>query len=100
MAEKTERVVIIPLRSGLQKEPRQDRTKRAIYEIKQYAFRHAKASDVKVSRGINEALWARGKKKPAASMKARMAVSGGVARMFLPDEKEEVKKKAEPKGAV
>jgi large subunit ribosomal protein L31e len=98
--EKHERIVNIPLRAGLQKEPRGDRTKRAIYEIRQYAFRHADVSDVKVSKMLNESIWARGKKKPPARLRVKILVSEGVAKVMLPDEKEEARKKAEPKGAV
>jgi ribosomal protein L31E len=100
MAEKDERIIIIPLRAGLQKEPRADRTKRAIYEIRQHVVRHAKVGEVKVSKGVNEALWVRGKKKPQAKIKVKLIVSEGVAKVLLPDEKEEVKKKEAPKGAV
>ena len=101
MAEKhdsVEKIVTIPLRKGLQKAARDNRTKRAVYEIRQYVFRHTKADDVKVSKLVNELLWKRGIQKPPAKIKVKLVVSEGVAKVMLPDEIEE--KKEEKKGVA
>jgi len=101
MAEKhdsVEKIVTIPLRKGLQKAARDNRTKRAVYEIRQYVFRHTKADDVKVSKLVNELLWKRGIQKPPAKIKVKLIVSKGAAKVMMPDEIEE--KKEEKKGAA
>ncbi len=101
MAEKTEtveRMVTIPLRAGWLKKARNDRTKRAIYEIRQYAMRHTDAGEVKVSKLVNELLWQYGIQKPPNKLKVKLSVSEGTAKVMLPDEKEEPKE--EKKGAV
>lgn len=100
MAEKTdERIVTIPLRYGMQKKARNDRTKRAIYEIKEYALRHTGSAEVKVSKLVNETLWKRGKQKPQGKIKVKLSFSEDIARVMLPEEKEEIKAE-EKKGAV
>ncbi len=93
-----ERIVAIPLRAGWLKKARNDRTKRAIYEIKQYAFRHTDAGEVKVSKLVNELLWQYGIQKPPNKLKVKLSVSEGIAKVMLPDEKEEPKE--EKKGAA
>jgi large subunit ribosomal protein L31e len=93
-----ERIVTIPLRAGCLKKARNDRTKRAIYEIKQYALRHTDAEEVKVSKLVNELLWQYGIQKPPNKLKVKLSVSEGVAKVMLPDEKEEPKE--EKKGAA
>ncbi len=101
MAEKEkslERIVTIPLRASCVKKPRDDRTKRAIMTIREYVFRHTDADDVKVSRTVNETIWKRGKQKPRGKIKVKLSVSKGIAKVMLPDEKEE--SKAEKKGAA
>ena len=98
MAEKKEVIANIPLRASWVKEPRNDRTKRTILTIKEYVFRHMKSEDVKVSKLVNELIWERGIQKPPGSIKVKISVSDGVAKVMLPDEKEEVK--VEKKGAA
>ncbi|MBM3303775.1 MAG: hypothetical protein FJY76_01660 [Candidatus Aenigmarchaeota archaeon] len=96
--EKVEKIVTIPLRAGWLKEPRGDRTKRSIYEIRHYVFRHTGAGDVKVSKLVNELIWRKGIQKPPGSVKVKLSVSKDTARVMLPDEKEEVVE--EKKGAA
>lgn len=92
MAEKkSERIVIIPLRAGWLKKPRDDRTKRAITDIRNYVFRHTDAEEVKVSKLVNETIWKRGKQKPQGKIKVKVTVMDGKATVRLPDEREETK---------
>jgi large subunit ribosomal protein L31e len=101
MAEKNsfDKIVNIPLRKSWLLKARNKRTKRAIYEIKKYTLKHTKADDVKVSKMVNELLWEHGIQRPPNSLKVKIVVSGGVAKVMLPDEKEEIKAE-EKKGAA
>ncbi len=102
MAEKetkpVEKIVTIPLRGGCLKKARNGRTKRAVYEIKQYALRHTDAGEAKVSKLVNEMLWQYGIQRPPNKLKVKLSVSEGIAKIMLPDEKDEPKE--EKKGAA
>jgi len=94
-----EKIVTIPLKDLSY--PRAERANRAIRDIKDYLYKHEKASEVRISKGVNDIVWARGKKKPPASVKVKVKLEGGTVFASLPEEKEVVKKtKEEPKGLV
>lgn len=84
MAE-TERVYTIPLREA-KKAPRWKRSKRAVYEVRRYLAKHLKTpiEEVKISRDLNEAIWARGSEKPPARVRVKAAKfdDGGVEAEF------------------
>lgn len=63
MAE-LERKYIIPLRLECHKVPKYKRTKKAIRAIKEFLQQHMKIEDVKIGKYLNQAIWARGMKKP------------------------------------
>lgn len=93
MAEKDSgRVITIPLRKEWLKQPRVRRVNRSVHVIREYLFRHLKGDEVKLSRGVNELLWASGAKSPPARIKIAVEVKEGVAFARLPNEQVEVKK--------
>ena len=53
--------------------PRQKRTPRAVRMLKQFVKRHMKGEEVLVSKEVNEAMWARGAKKPPRKIRIRAA---------------------------
>ena len=69
MAETIERIYTIPLRKEWLKEPRAKRSNRAIRTVKLFVKKHTKAEDVKISKGVNELIFARGFKKPPGKIK-------------------------------
>jgi large subunit ribosomal protein L31e len=91
MADTSEKIVIIPLRKGWIKKPRDQRTQRSILEIRNYVFRHTKTQEVKVSNLVNETIWKRGIQKPQGKIKVKLVIAKDHVTVRLPDEKEEVK---------
>ena len=91
-----EREYVIPLRDAYEASRRR-RAKRAINIIKEFARRHMKAEEVKLSQGLNQLVWSRGIEKPPRRVKVVMRKdSDGVVEVLLPEEAEE---KAEEKEA-
>ncbi len=91
-----EREYVIPLRDAYEASRRR-RAKRAINIIKEFARRHMKAEEVKLSQGLNQLVWSRGIEKPPRRVKVVMRKdSDGVVEVLLP---EEAKEKAEEKEA-
>ncbi|MCX8197291.1 MAG: 60S ribosomal protein L31 [Candidatus Micrarchaeota archaeon] len=88
-----ERIYNIPLGDAYLR-VRTKRAKRAIAFIKDFAIRHMKAVDVRISEGTNLLVFRDGMQKPPRKIKVRI-VKGedGVAWVWLPGEEE--KKKAE-----
>ncbi len=98
-SEQPERIYTVPLRAEWLKGSSPKRAGRSIATVRKFLSRHMKAGTVKISGKLNERLWARGLKKPPASirLKARMDKDGVVTAM-LPEEiiiKEEEKGKME-----
>jgi large subunit ribosomal protein L31e len=58
-----ERIYTIPLRDAFATE-RVKRAKRAMRLVKEFLERHMKSENVKLGKSINEAVWAKGAKKP------------------------------------
>ncbi len=58
-----ERLYMIPLRDAYEASKTR-RAKKAIRIIKEFARRHMKGENVKISEGVNKAVWNRGAEKP------------------------------------
>jgi large subunit ribosomal protein L31e len=63
MANIEERIYTVPLRDAFNTE-RVRRAKRAVTEVRKFLQRHMKSENVIIGKTINEAVWARGAKKP------------------------------------
>lgn len=101
MAEKAiEKVYTIPLRSGWVNEPRSKRSNRAIRDVKAFVAKHTKSKDVKISKGINELIFARGFQKPPPRIKVEVAGDLESVRAKLPGEaiEEMIEKKSAMSG--
>ncbi|MEM1574981.1 MAG: 50S ribosomal protein L31e [Nitrososphaerota archaeon] len=66
-----EREYIIPLRD-VWEAPKKKRAKKAIRIIKDFAKRHMKAEEIKISEKVNELIWSRGIEKPPRKIKVVM----------------------------
>lgn len=90
-----ERTYTIPLRDAYEAS-RSRRAKRAINIIREFAKRHMKAEEVKISSGVNSLVWSRGIEKPPRRIRVVMRRDReGVVEVLLPEEAEE---KEEQKG--
>ena len=63
MAE-LERKYIIPLRKEWVKVPIYKRTKKSITAVREFLQQHMKTEDVRIGKYLNQAIWARGMKRP------------------------------------
>ncbi len=95
MAEK-EKIVTINLRKIFEK-PATKRANSAIYTLKKAVRKETKNDNIKISNGVNEALWARGLFKGIRKIKVRI-IDGKEVRVYLPDEKIEIKEEKKNKG--
>jgi large subunit ribosomal protein L31e len=66
-----EREYTIPLRD-VWKAPKKKRAEKAIRIIRDFAKRHMKAEEVKISEEVNELIWSRGIEKPPRRIKVIM----------------------------
>ena len=81
-----ERVYVVPLRRAWAA-PRKKRVPRAIRLIKEFAKRHMKAEEVKISPELNEYMWSRGIEKPPRRVKVRMEkYEDGLVKVYLAEE--------------
>lgn len=81
-----EREYVIPLRDAYETSRRR-RAKRAINLIREFAERHMKAEEVKLSQGVNQLVWSRGMEKPPRRVKVVMRKDReGVVEVMLPEE--------------
>jgi large subunit ribosomal protein L31e len=69
MAE--EKILTINLRKEILKEARWKRSKQAVSILRKILERHIKAK-VKINKDVNEAIWARGIKKPLTKLRIRL----------------------------
>lgn len=100
VAAGTERMYTIPLRKDVLKQPRVQKTNRAVKTVQQFLERHMKAEDVKISPMLNDKLWRRGVHRPPSKIRVKAKKDDkGVVTARLPDEKEVVKKE-EKKGRL
>jgi len=92
-----ERIYTIPLRDAFD-HVRTKRGKRAIKLIQQFALKHMKADDVRVSEGVNSNILRDGIEKPPRRIKVRM-VKGedALVRVWLIGEEEKIKAAADKK---
>jgi len=77
-----EKIYNIPLRESIKK-TRVKRVPYAVSLVKSYLKKHAKASDVKIGRRLNEELWSRGIKKPPKSIRVHAVKDGTVVKAEL-----------------
>ncbi|MCS7132124.1 MAG: 60S ribosomal protein L31 [Nitrososphaeria archaeon] len=89
-----ERIYTVPLRDAYEASRRR-RAKRAINILREFAERHMKSEDVRISEGVNRLIWGRGAEKPPRKITVMMRKDkDGIVRIMLPEEagKEEGKK--------
>ena len=92
-----ERIYTIPL-GDVYDYIRTKRGKRAIKMIREFALRHMKAEDTKISEGVNSAILRDGIQKPPRRIKVRIVKGDDkVARVWLIGEEEKIKETAEKK---
>lgn len=101
---KIEREYVVPLRRFYQHVPRYKKSPKAIKTLKEFLARHMKIYDrdlrkIKLDRYVNEAIWARGIKKPPLKIKVKAIKEGDVVKVELVNysKKLELKKKREDK---
>jgi len=98
MAE-VERIYTIPLREAYEQR-RSKRAIRAVDFLKRFLARHMKTDveNVRISKGLNELVWARGIQKPPRRVKAlvKKDASGKVLASLVDEKKEERKKEERP----
>ena len=94
--EKLERIYTIPLGDAYDY-TRKRRVPRAVKILRQFVSRHMKVEldDVSISNMLNNSMWTRSIQKPPRRLKVRIVRQGGVASVYLLDEKTEGEKKAE-----
>ncbi|MFA6490081.1 MAG: 50S ribosomal protein L31e [Candidatus Micrarchaeia archaeon] len=92
-----ERIYTIPMAKAYDY-IRTKRARRAIKVIREFALRHMKAEDAKISEGVNAAIFRNGMQKPPRRIKVRI-VKGedGVAKVWLIGEEEKIKETAKKK---
>lgn len=88
-----EKIYTIPLRSKTQKKPFWYRSTAGIKAIRAFIKRHMKNENVKISKELNEALWAKSRGKPPAKVKVKAKEEKGVVSvsLFEEDVKKEIK---------
>jgi large subunit ribosomal protein L31e len=91
-----EREYIIPLRSKFKHVARYKKTPKAIKEVKKYLARHMKIYDrdldnIKISKFVNEFIWARGIKNPPHKIKVKAVKQGQIVRVELVDMPDKLK---------
>ena len=81
-----ERTYVIPL-GKTRVTSRRKRAPRAIRLIKEFARRHMKAEEVRISPELNEYIWSRGIEKPPRKIKVRMEkYEDGLVKVYLAEE--------------
>lgn len=71
---KMERIYNIPLRRDWLKSPKWRRSKKAISVIQIYLKKHTKITNIKLSKWINELVWARGGKNPPCKISIKVEI--------------------------
>jgi large subunit ribosomal protein L31e len=85
-----EREYVIPLREKIRVVPRYKKTNKAVKTIKEFLVRHMKVRDrdlkkIKIDKYLNEALWARGIRKPPHKIKVKAVKKGDSVFVELAD---------------
>ena len=91
-----EKFLTINLKKSWIDRPKLKRHLSAANAIRAYFYRHMKASDVKISSGVNELLHVHGSKWVPSRIQVKAIKDGDVVNVLLPDEK--MKPKAKKKG--
>ena len=94
--KKLEKEYVIPLRNKFKHVARYKKTPRAIKEIKKHLARHMKIYDrnldnIKLSKFVNEYIWARGIKNPPHKIKVKAIKQGQIVRVELVDMPDKLK---------
>ena len=86
--EKVEREFIVGLQA-LNKCPRPKRSKKAIYLLKRFMFKHfrAKPENVLISNKLNEFIWSQGREHVPKKLSVKVVFVEGKANVFLKGEK-------------
>lgn len=87
-SDKIEREYVIPLREKVRVVPRYKKTNKALKTVKEFLARHMKIRDrdlnkIKVDKYLNEALWARGIRKPPHKIKVRAIKEGEIVKVEM-----------------
>jgi large subunit ribosomal protein L31e len=81
-----ERIYTIPLKKAMIT-PRQRRAKRTINIIKEFATKHMKSPNIKLSPELNEKIWDRGIRSPPRRIMVKMVKDEeGMVKISLPTE--------------
>lgn len=92
-----ERIYTIPL-GGIYEVVRQKRGKRAVKFVREFAVRHMKAAEAKISAGVNDLILRDGIQKPPRRIKVRMVKGDDqIAKVWLVGEEEKAKLALEAK---
>jgi len=67
-----EKVYTIPLGKVYETKPAYKRSNKAVTAVKSFVSRHSKASEVKVGQKLNQAVWAKGGKKPPRRIQVKV----------------------------
>ena len=92
-----ERIYTIPL-SDAYEYIRTKRARRAVKLVREFALRHMKAGDAKISEGVNSLIFRDGMQKPPRKLKVRIVKGDdAVAKVWLIGEEEKAREAAEKK---
>jgi large subunit ribosomal protein L31e len=95
-SENLEREYVIPLRKKFKHVARYKKTPKAVKEVKKYLARHMKIYDrdldkIRLSKFVNEFIWARGIKNPPHKIKVKATKQGEIVRVELVDMPDKLK---------
>lgn len=96
MSQEAERVYTINL-GKVWLSPNNQRAKRAINMIKEFAEHHMKTEQIKIDQELSQQVWKRGIRSPPRKIRVRMSKTEDGYVMVSPYEEESVKPKAEEK---
>ena len=82
MAEEKEKILSIPLREVYKKSERK-RSPYAARYVAAFLQKHTKTDVVKIGQELNKAIWSRGLRKPARSVRVKIVKDGSVAKAEL-----------------
>jgi large subunit ribosomal protein L31e len=105
MADKLERLYVVPLRRGFLKAAKYKRSSKSIRLIKEFLKKHMKTENVLIGKYLNEAIWKNGPKNPPSKVNIKVVKENDIATAEIigaPEEapKEEPKKKTKAKKTV
>ncbi|MBT4334726.1 hypothetical protein HOD61_02820 [archaeon] len=105
MADRLERLYVIPLRRGFLKAAKHKRSSKSIRLIKEFLKKHMKTENILIGKYLNEAVWKNGPKNPPSKVNIKVIKENDIASAEIigaPEEapKEETKKKSKAKKTV